>query len=169
MDIPTLVESEPKSPATFLQEGQFRFQSFSEAQIVAEFIASACHTPRLALLGISEIFFNAIEHGNLNLSYEEKSELQKQNKWIEEIERRLSLPENQHKFVQVDFSKKENEIHIKVTDQGPGFDWKPFEEIKQEERMRSHGRGISIAKNLAFSRLEFLGKGNQVLGVIPCK
>lgn len=153
--------------ANTLYNAQFKFRTIAEAQVVANFLASACPNPRLAIVGITEIFMNAIEHGNLGITYEEKTKLQQDNHWIPEIDRRLNLPENIQKYVEVIFTRLDQELQIKIIDQGPGFDWKKFEELNNERALSTHGRGIPIAKSVVFSRLEFLGSGNQVVGTIP--
>ncbi len=174
------IETQPA--VLYLEHAEFSFKDLAGATAVANFLALACPNPRLAVVGINEILFNAIEHGNLGITYEEKSQLQKERNWIEEIERRLQLPEYKNKCVKVEFIRLPKELHIKVIDEGDGFDWKQFEfgdgkdklendknkfnDNKKEKQHLSHGRGIPIAKNLIFSRLEFAGKGNEVLGVI---
>ncbi len=154
----------------------FRFRKIEEAQVVANFLASACPNPRLAVIGIVELIMNAIEHGNLGISYEEKTTLQKEGKWPAELERRLMQPENLDKYVEVEFkrvpigsnqetTKGSEELHIRIKDQGQGFDWLNFDKIPQEKTLQ-HGRGLTIAKSIVFSRIEFNEKGNEVLGVI---
>jgi hypothetical protein len=169
--------------AIHLIQGHFSLRGLAEAYAIARFISRACPNPRLSLVGITELLLNAIEHGNLGISYEEKTQLQKDNNWIPEIERRLSLAENQNKYVDVNVERKEKEqeLHIRIVDQGSGFDWRQFlepDEVKDETKQASnqetvkpsrtstHGRGIPMARGLAFSRLEYFGKGNEVLGVI---
>lgn len=147
----------------------FRFQKIEDAHVVANFLASACPNPRLAVIGIVELIMNAIEHGNLGISYEEKTQLQKEGKWAAELDHRFALPENKGKYVEVEFKRvsieQKEELHIRIKDQGEGFDWQNFEKIPQEKTSQ-HGRGLTIAKSIVFSRLEFNEKGNEVLGVI---
>lgn len=161
--------STEEQAAWFLTEGHFRFRLLPDAHVVSNFLAYACPNPRIAVVGISEILINAIEHGNLGISYEEKSKLQQDNKWIPEIERRLNLPENIHKHVDVYFKRSETEIMIKVSDQGDGFDWRKYQELDQKNKLGTHGRGIVMAKNLVFNKIEFSEKGNEVTCFIPLK
>lgn len=148
-----------------LLTAQFKFRLLQEAYAIANFLAEACPNPRLAIVGISELLINAVEHGNLGITYEEKTKLQVENQWIPEIERRLSLEENKNKFVSVDFTRLDTELHIRVTDEGQGFDWHKFVQPAEKSSI-THGRGIPIAKNVAFSKLQYFGKGNEVLGII---
>jgi anti-sigma regulatory factor (Ser/Thr protein kinase) len=149
-----------------LSHGFFRLRQMTEANLLAEYIASQCPNPRLVTVGISELIINAIEHGNLGITFDEKSELQSNNTWISEIERRLNLPENQTKFVEVEYTRTDTEIKITIIDQGKGFDWKKFEPSPEGQAPKSHGRGIFLAKNLSFKELYYSGSGNVVTCVI---
>jgi len=151
---------------SLLQYGLFRFRQMADANLLAESIACHCPNPRLVVVGISELLVNAIEHGNLGISFDEKSQLQADNTWLNEIERRLQLPENKNKFVEVEYTRTDQEIKIKVTDQGKGFDWKKFESPPADGAHKSHGRGIFLAKNLAFKEFYYSGQGNVVTCVI---
>ena len=111
---------DPLKSARLLLNGQFKFRRLSEAKDLSEYLAAACPNPTLSAIGLCEIFLNAIEHGNLAIGFDEKTKLQSENNWLEEIDKRLSLPENIHKFVFVEFNCNEIEISIKVTDQGNG-------------------------------------------------
>jgi hypothetical protein len=56
-------------------------------------------------MGLSELIINGIEHGNLGISYAEKSRLKQEDGWTEEIARRLALEENADKRVVVDLAR----------------------------------------------------------------
>ncbi len=153
--------------ATFLSKAHFQFKHLKEAQILGSFLSQACPNPRLAVVGLIEIFINAIEHGNLNISYEEKSRLEKENRWMEEVERRIALPENINKIVKVDFERTKQALHIKVIDEGQGFQPDQYQHLDAKRIFHTHGRGIVIAKGLVFSELRYSEKGNEVEGIIP--
>lgn len=149
--------------ARFLLNGQFRFQTLQEATSLAQFFAAACPDPHTIEMGITEMLVNAVEHGNLGISSEEKAALQQQGTWLEEIERRLHLPQHLHQYVTVAFNKTDTEIQIKITDQGNGFDWQQYE---HDSPLSTHGRGLLLAKKLAFKRVEYSKKGNEVTCVV---
>lgn len=159
--------------SALLCRGLFRFKRLSEARVLAEFIAHGCPNPRLAVMGISELFVNAVEHGNLGISYEEKSQLQLRDDWLEEIDRRLDSPEHKDQYVEVEFTRTQTEIQLKVTDQGHGFDWSVIQtcpsDANSSNPLSSHGRGILMAKQLSFKSLEYSGKGNVVTATIAIK
>lgn len=153
--------------ACFLTNGHFRIRHPLEAHTVASFLAQACPDPRSSIVGITEILLNAVEHGNLNIGFEEKSNLQKENTWMKEIERRLALPEYAALYVEIAFVRRETEIRLTVSDQGKGFDWKKYEAPDPKNILSTHGRGILMAKALAFKSLEYSEKGNEVTCIIP--
>lgn len=154
-------------PINSLYQAEFRLRTLSEAQTVASLIANECPNPRLAVVGIIEILINAIEHGNLNISYEEKTTLHQDNRWLEEIEHRLQMPEYADKVVTVLFKKTDAHINIRVTDQGNGFNWRLYQTLDANRVFDNHGRGILMAQNLAFETLIYHGSGNDVECIIP--
>ncbi len=146
-----------------LKNATFSLQSLKEAQALSRFIANACPNPKLALMGLGELLINAIEHGNLHLNYENKTQINSEENWIKFIEDKLNLPENKEKFVMVDFERSDKQIVIKIMDQGNGFDWQKYQSLDQSRMLDTHGRGIFMAKNLAFQNLEYKGSGNEVV------
>ena len=155
-----------KKAINYMQQGRFRIQTLSDAYDLAVLIAHACPQPEKVAFGLNELLVNAVEHGNLQIGYEEKTRLQADDQWEDEISRRQALCENTEKFVEVVFKRSPEQIQVTVTDLGSGFDWRDYQEIKAERLLESHGRGIAMAKSLSFDHLEYLGAGNQVLCVI---
>lgn len=149
-----------------LHQGQFQIRTMEEAYDLAILLGRACPNPEKVIFGLHELLTNGVEHGNLGIGFKEKTYLQQHEIWEEEIQRRLSLPENAHKAVEVVFTRLADSIYITITDQGQGFAWKEYEHIHADRILESHGRGIAMAKALSFSQMEFRGKGNQVVCVI---
>lgn len=148
-----------------LRTGEFRIKTIKESHELAPLLANACPDPERVLTGIMEILNNAIEHGNLNISYSEKSELHDNDKLMEEIFKRLENPEYKDKFVEVKFERKEEYIQIQVKDQGQGFDWKKYLSIQAmtKNAFKTHGRGIFMAKKLSFDDLTYLDDGRTAV------
>lgn len=146
--------------------GEFHFQTISEAYSLAKLLANIRPQTTKAAIGLSELLINAVEHGNLGITYEDKSKLQDIDEWMQEINRRLALPENIKKQASVRFEYKNDEVHFIITDQGDGFNPSSFMEISPERAFDTHGRGIAMAKILSFDRIEYLGSGNQVRAVV---
>jgi anti-sigma regulatory factor (Ser/Thr protein kinase) len=148
---------------TLLQLGQFRFRTLEEAWFLANLLGSACPDPERVLPGLSELMVNAVEHGNLGMGYEVKSRLNQRNAWLNEIRRRLDLPENRDKRAHIAFERREGEVRITIQDQGTGFPWAGFLDLDPARILDDHGRGIALAKMHSFDRVEYQGNGNTVV------
>jgi DNA-binding response OmpR family regulator len=154
---------ESENPFDTLLEGKFRFRTLAEAERMALWIANACPSPERAMQ-ISEILINAVEHGNLGITYEEKGDFLVRGNWREEVERRLALPENTLKYINLDVKKHGSTVTVLVEDQGAGFDYSSYLEFNEDRAFDTHGRGIAMAR--AYLGLEYQGKGNRVLVTI---
>ena len=151
----------------YLIFGEFQVKTLGEAQDLARGLSTICPNPNLAVVGISELLINAIEHGNLAITYAEKSQYKRDNTWEAKITERQKEPKHRHKTVDVQFKKTETEFIIQITDQGAGFDSKKVIDLNPERLLDTHGRGIMMARNLVFKDLVYSPKGNQVTVVIP--
>lgn len=146
-----------------LVNGDFRFRTLSEARQLTLLLSHACPNPPRVALGLSELLINAVEHGNLEIGYVEKSRLLQRGAWQEEVERRLQDPAYGDRMVRVAFRTADDGISIAVKDDGRGFDWRQYLDFSPERAFDPHGRGISLARTLSFDSLEFHGVGNTVL------
>ncbi len=142
------------------------YRTLEEGESMATFLANFFPDPDRALTGISELLINAVEHGNLHISYEAKSKLIKENNWYEEVSRRLADPFYRDRKVTVVFERKVDTFYIQITDEGEGFNWKQYLKVDPSRAMHNHGRGIAMANILSFNKLVFNEKGNQVTGII---
>ena len=149
-----------------LRAARLSVQTLEDARDVGTFIAGLCPDPVNAVIGITELIVNGIEHGNLGITYDEKSELNAAGRWHHELERRLALPEHASKSVDVSFERDDGEIRITIRDDGAGFDWRRYIEPDPNRIFDTHGRGIVIARRLTFDELEYHGNGNEVTGRI---
>ena len=150
----------------FLKQAEFSIRTVDEASQLASFIARACPNAEMVVMGISELLINAVEHGNLGLSYAEKSSLKRDDCWRPEIDRRAALATNIEKEVKLQFERDERSITLRVIDQGNGFDWQSFLEIEPERAFDPNGRGIALARLLSFSTLIYEGGGNTAVATI---
>ncbi len=155
---------ETQNPFQNLIEGRFRFRSLAEAELLSLWIANSCPEPYKAM-DIVEIMINAVEHGNLGITYEDKSAFIEQDRWGAEVERRMALPEYAEKYVEVGVKKTDGRMTVMVEDQGRGFDFEKYLEFDPARACDSHGRGIVMTG--AHLALEYLGCGNQVRVTIP--
>lgn len=154
------------SALELMTSGTFEFNTLEEARKLSTSLAKVCPDPKRSVFGLWELLLNAIEHGNLGISYEGKTALNASNEWTNEILRRQELPDNKAKKVTVSFENLENEIRFLIEDQGKGFDWKSYMKLSSERAFDSHGRGIAMANMKSFDKIDYLGKGNRVLAII---
>ena len=147
-------------------KSSYILRTLEESRLLAKQLAQHCPNPDTAFVGLFELLINAIEHGNLEITYAQKSQLQAQDAWEGEIERRLALPEYANREVHLQTWQTDKSRFFLIRDQGKGFDWRPFLAINPERLLHSHGRGIAMAHRLAFDSLEYRGCGNEVLATI---
>ncbi len=150
-----------------MDKGLFNFKSLEEGKNIAILLANACPDSERVILGLTELIINAVEHGNLGISYEEKSRLNAEGCWESEIENRLASPVYKDKYATVEFSRSDNKITFVITDQGEGFDWREFMKVSPERAFDSHGRGIALANSISFEHVEYLNSGNKVCVTVP--
>jgi YesN/AraC family two-component response regulator len=113
-------------------------------------------------IGLYEIIINAIEHGNLDISYEDKSRALQDNVYQKLLSDRKIKADHQKKKVFINCRYKRDEIVVEVQDQGNGFDLKNLPDLKDPEAIISdHGRGILLA-SLFFDEVNFREPGNCV-------
>ena len=117
-------------------------------------------------LVLSELFINAVEHGNLGISYEEKGALINNEALNLEIARRQALEENRDKRVVVCFERQTDALVFTIKDQGKGFDWWRYLDIDPERVFDPNGRGIAMARIMSFDSLEYQGNGNIVVATV---
>lgn len=152
-----------------LVNGDFRFRTLDDARHLTLMLSQACPDPQRVAMGLSELLINAVEHGNLGITYEEKTRLVQQGRWQEEVEQRLEHPDWRDRHVWVAFRTSGEEISVTITDQGEGFDWKNYLEFTPDRAFDPHGRGIPMARMLSFDAVDYLGKGNEVVARVKCK
>lgn len=155
-----------KSGLQYIENAQFCIRTLAEMDILTALLTTAYPDPNRVSIGIHELLTNAIEHGNLNITYDGKSKLILENKWNDEIKKRLASREHKNKTVEVHIKKTTEQIILTITDQGNGFNCKSYLEIDPCRLFDPHGRGIAVAKSMSFDELTYVGKGNQVVAVV---
>lgn len=157
--------SETENCLRLLTHGTFRFRTPEEARLLAVHLGAVCGDPQKGI-GLLELLLNAVEHGNLGITYKEKGELRARRQFHEEVERRLELPEYRERQAEVEFTRRDaGRIEILISDEGPGFDYERYMVLDEERLFHSHGRGVLLAT--AALELEYLPPGNRVRVVLP--
>lgn len=151
-----------QSVMQYLERGEFVFRTSGEARRLAMQIAHAAPDPARVVLGLTELMLNAVEHGNLAISYDEKSRLIAADKLAAEIERRLADPRYAARVARVRIERQPDALAFTVGDEGAGFDWQGYLDMSPERAFDTHGRGIAMSRMLSFDTLEYRGRGNEV-------
>lgn len=154
------------SSMSLLEEATFKFRTLDDVHSIAMLVASACPSTDRSMAGLFELMLNAVEHGNLGIGYEAKSQLNKSGQWLNEIESRQALEENRDKFAHIHFLRRKDHIEITISDHGQGFDWQNYMEFDVQRLLESHGRGIAIANNISFDHLEYNREGTEVCATL---
>ncbi|MBC6721126.1 cyclic nucleotide-binding domain-containing protein [Treponema sp. Marseille-Q4130] len=112
---------------------------------------------------LTELLTNALEHGNLHISYDEKT------RWMEEhgdifslIAERAADPRYANKQITIKYAIGKRKSVVSIQDEGDGFDWRKYVGKKNAHEGELHGRGIGLASELV-SKITYNEKGNQVV------
>lgn len=113
-------------------------------------------------LGLHELIINAVEHGNLGITYFEKSVAVMSDSLTKLYDERLAKPELSSRNVTIKFAQEPNYCEWVIKDEGAGFCPEDIPSpLGEDGILRLHGRGIFICK-FQFSEMEYLGNGNTV-------
>lgn len=113
-------------------------------------------------IALREILINAIEHGNLEITSEEKTNYLLQGNYDQFLKERLKNPAYCNKKIIIEYKLIDNAVLYKITDEGKGFDVEKYLSKKEVNLDSFHGRGIFITKN-AFDKVYYNKKGNSVV------
>ena len=154
--------TERSSAIGYIMAGEFEVSTPSQAYNLATMLSVTCPDPKTIALGLFELMSNSIEHGNLEIGYNLKTELLRDGRYQAEIEARLKLPKNKNKRVRILFHRNEKKINFTIADEGAGFDPEPYMIFDQKRILDPHGRGIAMTVASSFDSVIYTNKGNQV-------
>jgi len=110
----------------------------------------------------SELVTNALEHGNLEIDYDTKTEwLGKGGNMIELIQERAKDPHYAKRRIKISYDIGTTSSKFTIADDGNGFDWRSHMAKSEVDDTMLHGRGISLSKSVVQS-LTYNEKGNEV-------
>jgi CheY-like chemotaxis protein len=141
---------------------EYGFSTLEEVSCLVPVLAALCPEPDRVAPGLSDLMLNAVEHGNLGITYREKSLLKWDGDWEAEIRRRLEMPQFMGRRATIRVSRNADVVSFRITDEGDGFDWHKFLEFDPERAFDPNGRGIAMARLTSFCQLEYEGSGNVV-------
>ena len=158
-----------RSRAARLEEAQklllgaeYGFATLEEVSCLVPVLAALCPDPDRVAPGLSDLMLNAVEHGNLGITYREKSLLKWDGDWEGEIRRRLNIAPFSARRATIRVSRSAEAISFRITDEGDGFDWQKFLDFDPERAFDPNGRGIAMARLTSFASLAYEGRGNIV-------
>lgn len=151
-----------------LRSVEYRFSSLAHIESLVPVLAALSPRPERVAPGLADLMVNAIEHGNLGMTYQEKSKLKWEGGWEDEIARRLALPEYAGRYASIRVERIETPASLRytITDQGQGFDWERFLDFDPERAYDPNGRGIAMARMMSFTTLDYPTGGNQVVATV---
>ncbi len=120
-------------------------------------------------LGLVEVITNAIEHGNLGISYEQKREALRGSVFYNLASERAAMSPWKDRVVRIKscVDPTRSVISYEVEDQGDGFDWRNLPDPTDPNNINArHGRGILMASH-AFAAMRYNELGNSVILELP--
>lgn len=114
---------------------------------------------------LREMIINAIEHGNLAITSDEKSRELTTGDYRTLIRSRQNDERYRNRSVVVEYALNAERIVFRITDQGAGFDVAKMEKRTAEEvnaENMFHGRGILLTRGV-FDEVMYNRRGNQVV------
>lgn len=122
-------------------------------------------------IALMELLFNAVEHGNCAISYDEKSAwLGLHRDIIDLIHEKNKNPRVHAKKVHLRYHISPERTVLTIADQGRGFDWRARKAVKHNEtnidNLSLHGRGMAMATHFVRD-LTYNEKGNEVTFTYP--
>jgi CheY-like chemotaxis protein/anti-sigma regulatory factor (Ser/Thr protein kinase) len=113
-------------------------------------------------LALRELVFNAVEHGSLGLTYEEKTAALEAGSLDDLLASRARAEPYRDRRVTVAARRGEEALAFTITDQGRGFDWRALPDPSAvPDLFAIHGRGVLLSR-LSVDSLTFNQAGNQV-------
>ena len=127
--------------------------------------ADAVTDPRTAAelsVALRELLINAIEHGNLELSYEDKSRALETGSLLRVVAERCERPGMADRSATVHVLRRGTNLTIRIRDEGPGFNWRSLPDPTDPSHLLAdHGRGVLLAR-LSVDSLTYNETGNEV-------
>jgi DNA-binding response OmpR family regulator len=168
------ITSEPDINCVHNEEKRLVFGNDTEAlpYIINQAVFNAraiCADIENLKTALSEMVLNAIEHGNLNITRQEKASAAERGEYKNLINERRTDPRYAHRVVTLDVYMDHEKLVYTITDQGDGFDYRAIFDADPHAYLGS-GLGLFIAR-IFFSQVVYGGCGNRVklVYIRPCE
>ncbi len=117
-----------------------------------------------------ELIVNAVEHGSLEILYQEKHEALSTDRFETLIAERRRHPRlgKRRVVVQASYDKDRRRLRYAITDEGKGFAWNRFLSTAEQpcDSRQANGRGVFLAKAF-FPDLTYNEQGTEVRFSVP--
>ena len=116
-------------------------------------------------VALREMLINAVEHGNLNITFDEKTQAQAEGRYLDFLKERQAGTVYAQRRVRVEYVLKNYMVAFRITDEGVGFDFEKFVQADQDsfnDEGLQHGRGILMTRHV-FDRIQYFAPGNRVI------
>ncbi|ADD67653.1 putative anti-sigma regulatory factor, serine/threonine protein kinase [Denitrovibrio acetiphilus DSM 12809] len=113
-------------------------------------------------VGLSEMLTNAIEHGNMGITGDDKLHATESGTYYDLVNEKLSTPSIMKKLVTFTYTINKEGINMSIEDEGKGFKADSLPDpTDPESLLKLHGRGILITR-MYFDEVKYNDKGNKV-------
>lgn len=148
--------------------------SFVEETVLWLIQMTAMMVPETARAGLrgalQELLLNAVEHGNLEISHEEKKLAVAEGRYDRLLSERSarSALRGGCVIVEVSYDAGARRLKYRVADQGGGFDWRAMVAKKPglDGSVEGSGRGVLLIRSL-FPDLCYNERGNEATFTVP--
>lgn len=115
-------------------------------------------------LGLQEAVINAIEHGNLEIDFDAKTNLKKRdgNYWDHVLDC-CNKKYLEDRKIKIQYYLLPNCVKYIITDEGKGFNWRNYSSLTSDHNLIRdyHGVGLTMLKDIF--EISFNEKGNKII------
>ena len=115
-------------------------------------------------LGLREMLINSIEHGSLEVGFEQKTDEATRSDYLEFLLERQKLPQFAGRKVVVEYNITQKHAAFRISDEGNGFDHRRMRQNAAQAENNldlAHGRGIKMTLRV-FDKVRYNTRGNRV-------
>jgi DNA-binding response OmpR family regulator len=112
-------------------------------------------------IGIEEMINNAIEHGCLDIGFEEKNAALHNGTFGKLVRDKANRTASRPRRAYVHSRLTPEEFTVTVRDEGRGFDWRGLPSPSTKHLLQFNGRGVFLTK-IFFDTVEYNATGNEV-------
>ena len=115
-------------------------------------------------LGLREMLINSIEHGSLEVGFEQKTDEATRSDYLEFLLERQKLPQFAGRKVVVEYNITQKHAAFRISDAGNGFDHRRMRQNAAQAENNldlAHGRGIKMTLRV-FDKVRYNTRGNRV-------